>query len=61
MAFLLLGLLFNFNGLWVNLGWALACGLAGGSRRCGPAQHAVAGPLWPAPFLLPFGHQIGAR
>jgi threonine/homoserine/homoserine lactone efflux protein len=22
-AFLLLGLLFNFNGLWVNLGWAL--------------------------------------
>ena len=23
-AFLLLGLLFNFNGLWVNLGWALA-------------------------------------
>jgi threonine/homoserine/homoserine lactone efflux protein len=24
MAFLLLGLLFNFNGLWVNFGWALA-------------------------------------
>ena len=24
LAFLLLGLLFNFNGLWVNLGWALA-------------------------------------
>jgi threonine/homoserine/homoserine lactone efflux protein len=24
MAFLMLGLLFNFNGLWVNLGWALA-------------------------------------
>jgi threonine/homoserine/homoserine lactone efflux protein len=23
-AFLLLGLLFNFNGLWVNIGWALA-------------------------------------
>ena len=23
-AFLLLGLLFNFNGLWINLGWALA-------------------------------------
>jgi threonine/homoserine/homoserine lactone efflux protein len=22
-AFLLLGLLFNFNGLWVNIGWAL--------------------------------------
>lgn len=24
VAFLLLGLLFNFNGLWVNLGWVLA-------------------------------------
>ena len=24
LAFLLLGLLFNFNGLWVNLGWAIA-------------------------------------
>lgn len=24
LAFLLLGLLFNFNGLWVNLGWAVA-------------------------------------
>ncbi len=24
LAFLLLGLLFNFNGLWVNMGWAMA-------------------------------------
>ena len=24
LAFLLLGLLFNFNGLWVNVGWAAA-------------------------------------
>lgn len=24
LAFLLLGLLFNFNGLWVNIGWAVA-------------------------------------
>lgn len=24
LAFLVLGLLFNFNGLWVNIGWALA-------------------------------------
>jgi threonine/homoserine/homoserine lactone efflux protein len=24
LAFLLLGLLFNFNALWVNIGWALA-------------------------------------
>ena len=23
LAFLLLGLLFNFNGLWVNVGWAV--------------------------------------
>lgn len=23
LAFLLLGLLFNFNGLWINIGWAL--------------------------------------
>ena len=26
LAFLLLGLLFNFNGLWVNIGWALVAG-----------------------------------
>jgi threonine/homoserine/homoserine lactone efflux protein len=24
LAFLLLGLLFNFNAVWVNIGWALA-------------------------------------
>ena len=24
LAFLLLGLVFNFNGLWVNIGWAMA-------------------------------------
>jgi threonine/homoserine/homoserine lactone efflux protein len=24
LAFLLLGVLFNFNGLWVNIGWAIA-------------------------------------
>ena len=24
LAFLLLGLLFNFNGMWVNIGWAVA-------------------------------------
>lgn len=28
LAFVLLGLLFNFNGLWVNLGWALAAAWA---------------------------------
>jgi threonine/homoserine/homoserine lactone efflux protein len=33
LAFLLLGLLFNFNGLWVNIGWAVAA--AGLSRRVG--------------------------
>jgi threonine/homoserine/homoserine lactone efflux protein len=34
LAFLLLGLLFNFNGLWVNIGWALAAAwLSSGSAR----------------------------
>ncbi len=28
LAFLLLGALFNFNGLWVNIGWALAAAWA---------------------------------
>ena len=33
LAFLLLGLLFNFNGLWVNIGWAVAADWL--SRRVG--------------------------
>ncbi len=33
LAFLLLGLLFNFNGLWVNLGWAVAAAWL--ARRAG--------------------------
>lgn len=33
LAFLLLGLLFNFNGLWVNIGWAVAAAWL--SRRVG--------------------------
>ena len=33
LAFLLLGLLFNFNGLWVNVGWALTA--AWMARRLG--------------------------
>jgi threonine/homoserine/homoserine lactone efflux protein len=28
LAFLLLGLLFNFNGMWVNIGWAVAAAWA---------------------------------
>ena len=42
LAFLLLGLLFNFNGLWVNVGWALAAAWmaryfgAGARRRTTP-------------------------
>jgi threonine/homoserine/homoserine lactone efflux protein len=36
LAFLLLGLLFNFNGLWVNLGWALAAAWA--RQRLGTVQ-----------------------
>ena len=36
LAFLLLGLLFNFNGLWVNLGWAAAAAWL--ARRAGMVQ-----------------------
>lgn len=36
LAFLLLGLLFNFNGLWVNIGWAL--GAAWLARRFAALQ-----------------------
>ena len=36
LAFLLLGLLFNFNGLWVNIGWALASAWL--ARRVGAVQ-----------------------
>jgi threonine/homoserine/homoserine lactone efflux protein len=37
---LLLGLLFNFNGLWVNLGWALAAGwLAGRATLVQKSMH----------------------
>ncbi|HNV60118.1 MAG TPA: LysE family translocator [Rhodoferax sp.] len=39
MAFLLLGLLFNFNGLWVNLGWALAAAWLAG--RAGVVQRSM--------------------
>jgi threonine/homoserine/homoserine lactone efflux protein len=40
LAFLLLGLLFNFNGLWVNLGWALAAAwLAGRATLVQKSMH----------------------
>ena len=39
LAFLLLGLLFNFNGLWVNIGWALAA--AWMARRVGAVQRSM--------------------
>jgi threonine/homoserine/homoserine lactone efflux protein len=39
MAFLLLGLLFNFNALWVNLGWALAAAWL--SRRVDAVQRSL--------------------
>jgi threonine/homoserine/homoserine lactone efflux protein len=41
MAFLLLGLLFNFNGLWVNLGWAVAAAWL--ASRAGVVQRSM---LW---------------
>ncbi|HSV59751.1 MAG TPA: LysE family translocator [Variovorax sp.] len=39
LAFLALGLLFNFNGLWVNFGWALAA--AWMARRVGAVQRGM--------------------
>lgn len=39
LAFLLLGLLFNFNGLWVNLGWAVAAAWL--ARRAGVVQESM--------------------
>ncbi len=39
LAFLLLGLLFNFNGLWVNIGWALAA--AWMARRVNAVQRGM--------------------
>ena len=39
MAFLLLGLLFNFNALWVNLGWALAAAWL--ARRVNAVQRSL--------------------
>jgi threonine/homoserine/homoserine lactone efflux protein len=39
LAFLLLGLLFNFNCLWVNLGWAVTAAWL--SRRVALVQHAL--------------------
>ena len=40
LAFLLLGLVFNFNGLWVNLGYAALA--AAVSRRQATLQHGMA-------------------
>lgn len=39
LAFLLLGLLFNFNGLWVNIGWALLAAWA--VRRVAAVQRGM--------------------
>lgn len=39
LAFLLLGLLFNFNGLWVNIGWALTAAWL--ARRVGAVQRGM--------------------
>lgn len=39
LAFLLLGLLFNFNGLWVNIGWAVAAAWL--ARRVGAVQRSM--------------------
>ena len=59
LAFLLLGLLFNFNGLWVNIGWALAAAWlaqrAGLVRRACKLLDRVAGALF-----IWLWHQTGA-
>jgi threonine/homoserine/homoserine lactone efflux protein len=39
LAFLLLGFLFNFNGLWVNAGWALVA--AWSAKRLGAVQRSM--------------------
>ncbi|MEO7549402.1 MAG: LysE family translocator, partial [Ramlibacter sp.] len=39
IAFLLLGLVFNFNGLWVNIGWAVAAAWL--ASRVGAVQKAM--------------------
>ena len=39
LAFLLLGLLFTFNGLWVNVGWAAAAAFL--ARRSGLVQRSL--------------------
>ncbi len=39
LAFLWLGLLFNFNGLWVNIGWALAADWT--ARRVAAVQRSL--------------------
>lgn len=39
LAFLLLGLLFNFNGLWVNIGWAFAAAWL--AARSGAVQRSL--------------------
>ena len=39
LIFLVLGLLFNFNSLWVNLGWAVAAAWL--SERAGLVRHAM--------------------
>jgi len=39
LVFLALGLLFNLNGLWVNIGWALAAAWA--ARRVGAVQRGM--------------------
>ncbi|MEO7129441.1 MAG: LysE family translocator [Rhodoferax sp.] len=39
LAFVLLGLLFNFNGLWVDIGWALSAAWL--ARRVGAVQRGM--------------------
>ena len=59
-AFLLLGLLFNFNGLWVNIGWALLAAWVAQRVATHAAVHRLARPagrrhvhrFWPEAGLV---------
>lgn len=60
LAFLLLGLLFNFNGLWVNIGWALAADRLTQSLRQAARRRAVPRTGEPGGLLLWLDRVAGA-
>ena len=64
LAFLLLGLLFSFKGLWVNIGWALAaawraCGVAAVQRSMHLLERAAGVLFIGFGLKLPFSDNLG--